>query len=210
MKVKLPAQEGDEEGERIEVREFDLSMIKMTEIMAAYVPSTKNESLEGNLHKALGKTIAEGGSLFNEPWRSFFITRSTKFSSSTEMNYHLIRSIAKFNEHAASHLQIKLDLGGFRTFFFGKVVQSSDLSQVYTAMGALKEISTAEAPFLRVVSNDVLLVDKLDSLKLQFYDMVNTPINFARELKGVTLVSDARRDISIDVTSASKLSQSEG
>ena len=166
MKVKLPAQEGDEEGERIEVREFDLSMIKMTEIMAAYVPSTKSESLEGNLHKALGKTIAEGGSLFNEPWRSFFITRSTKFSSSTEMNYHLIRSIAKFNEHAASHLQIKLDLGGFRTFFFGKVVQSSDLSQVYTAMGALKEISTAEAPFLRVVSNDVLLVDKLDSLKL--------------------------------------------
>ena len=78
------------------------------------------------------------------------------------------------------------------------------------AMDALKAISTAEAPFMRVVSNDVVLVDKVDSIKLQFYDMVGTAINFSRELKVVTLVSDTRRDISIDVTSASKLSQSEG
>ena len=187
-------------------------MIKMTEMMASYIPTFKKtpKDLENSLKKALGGTIAEGGGLFNEPGRSFFISRSIGYEQSIDMNYLLIRSIAKFNEHAASHLQIKLDLAGFRTFFFGKVIQSTDLSQVYTAMGALKEISSAEAPFLRVVSNDVILVDQLDSLKLQFYDMVSTPINFARELKSVTLVSDAGKDISIDATSASKLSQSEG
>ena len=192
------------------MREFDITMVKMTEMMASIMGKKLIKNLEDNLHKALGKTLAEGGSLYNEAGRSFFITKSQKLDSSTEMNVHLLRAIAKFNENAASHLHIKLDLGGFRTFFFSKVTHSTDLSQVYIAMSALKAISSVEAPFVRVVSNDVLLVDQLDSLKLQFYDMVGTPINFSRELKAVSLVSDTRRDLSIDATSASKLSQSEG
>ena len=63
---------------------------------------------------------------------------------------------------------------------------------------------------MRAVSNEVAYIDKLDSLKVQFYDMVGTPIKFERELKQVSLVSDASRDISIDVTENTKLSQSEG
>ena len=73
-------------------------------------------------------------------------------------------------------------------------------------MTALKAISTAEAPFVRVVSNGVVYLDKADSIKLQFYDMVGTPISFDRELKQVTLVSDVGSDISIDVTTSSTLS----
>ena len=40
--------------------------------------------------------------------------------------------------------------------------------------------------------------------------MVSTPISFESELKQVSLISDVSRDISIDVTSASTLAQSEG
>ena len=42
-------------------------------------------------------------------------------------NASLLRAIANFNSNAASHLQIKLDLVGFRNFFLNKAMQSTDI-----------------------------------------------------------------------------------
>jgi hypothetical protein len=214
VKSRVEIQDGDEADTTFDVRELNIPMVKMTEVLAATMSREGlNTDVKSKLEEKLGKAFkqfVDNGGLYNEPGHAFFISKSSKVHSSTDLNAHLLRAIAKFNEHAASHLQIKLDLGRFRSFFFGKVLQGTDLSTAYTAMSALKDISTAEAPFVRVVSNEVAYIDQVDSVKLQFYDMVGTPIKFERELKQVSLVSDVSRDISIDVTAASKLSASEG
>ena len=99
--------DNDEDGERIEVREFDLTLVQISETLSGTLKSTsevENRAKEV-LQKALGQTLVDGGNLYNQDGVSFFISQSPKLrSQSIQFNASLLRAIANFNQHAASHV----------------------------------------------------------------------------------------------------------
>jgi len=102
-------QDGDEADTTFDVRELNIPMVKMTEVLAATMSREGlNTDVKSKLEEKLGKAFkqfVDNGGLYNEPGHAFFISKSSKVHSSTDLNAHLLRAIAKFNEHAASHLR---------------------------------------------------------------------------------------------------------
>ena len=204
----------DETIEKFVIRELDIPMLQMTEMLASLVP--KKKSLKQDIQFKLNSAFTV---LMDQAYPDngrFFLSKRPNEIDSAELTYHALRAIKLFNAGSPETKVLGLKKRALIDYFMTKTSAASHSQNLRQALVSIKAaqtiINTNSMPFTRVVVGETQMIgDSNGSVTVQFLNILGNPIGVkGRKLTAAKLFYFGAGNDAVDALSVSTFDENAG